>query len=52
MTDKKIEAMLKDIVKGIDYDIYKSLYVNPEEPEFAEEQKADLIAIVKQHIGD
>ena len=52
MTDKAIKAMLKDIVKSVDYDIYKSLYVNPEEPEFAEEQIANLVAIVKSHMGD
>ena len=44
--------MLKDIVKEVDYDIYKSIYVNPEEPELNDEHKASLIAIVKKHMGD
>lgn len=52
MSDKDIEKMLKDIVKQVDYDIYKNIYVSPEEPEIAEEQKQTLVKIVKNHMGD
>jgi hypothetical protein len=50
MTEKQILQMLKGIIRNVDYDIYKGLFVNPEEPDFAKEQIDDLVAIVKNHL--
>ncbi len=41
--------MLKDIIKEVDYDAYKGLFVNPEEPEYAEEKIEALIQIVQSY---
>lgn len=43
--------MLKEIIQEIDNDIYKQLFVDPEEPEFAKEQIETLIAIVKNNLS-
>ena len=50
MTNKDIIEMLRDIIEEVDYDIYKGLFVNPEEKDVAKEQIADLVKIVKEHL--
>lgn len=47
---ERISDMLEDIVKEIDYNIYKGLFVNPEDPEYAERQIEELITIVQTHL--
>jgi hypothetical protein len=49
MTKSKIKLMLKEIVKEVDYDIYKGLFVNPEEPDFAKEIINSLTSIVERY---
>ena len=46
---ERIVNMLKDIVKEIDYDIYRGLFVNPEEPEYAEQKIEELMTIIQSH---
>ncbi len=48
---ERIINMLKAIVKEIDYDSYKGLFVIPEDPEYAEETIEELIRIVQSHQG-
>jgi hypothetical protein len=50
MSREQILAMLKEIVKEVDYDIYKALFVNPEDECFVEEQINDLVKIVEQYV--
>lgn len=50
MTKAKKLRLIKDIVRYVDNDIYKGLFVNPEEPEFAEEQIEDLLNIVDNFV--
>jgi hypothetical protein len=52
MDDKRIKKMINDLLKEIDYDIYKS-YTKAGaecEPEELEENWQKLIKIVKKHI--
>lgn len=49
MTDAKIEKMLMEIIKNVDYDIWKN-FDEPEEPEFAEEEMDVLIGVVKKYL--
>ncbi len=48
LTDKQILDMLQSIIKVYDYDGYKSLFVNPEEPEVSQEIINNMILIVKK----
>ncbi len=49
--DEKIDKMISEIVKQVDYDTYKGIYVSPEEPDVADEMRNNLIEIVKPYIG-
>lgn len=52
MTDKQIEDMVLDIVRDIDYDIYKGCYLKEtaEEPDLVDDNIAMLVKIVRQHL--
>lgn len=50
MDNKSIENMLKDILKEVDHDLYKNVFVSPEDPEIAEELKESLIQIVQSYV--
>ena len=47
--EKKVE-LLKAIIGHVDYDTYKYLFETPEEPDLAEEQINELIAIVNEFV--
>lgn len=50
MTKSQAIKLLKELIQNIDYDIYKSYFVNPEEPEFTEQQLDELIEIIQKHV--
>jgi hypothetical protein len=52
MSETKMRKMLLEIVKEVDYDIWKN-YIpeTAEEPELAEERLNDLVSITKKYIG-
>lgn len=50
MTNAAIEEMLKEILQRVDYDVYKGIYVNPEDDEESVETRECLIKIVKFHL--
>lgn len=41
--------VVKELVKEIDYDIYKGLFVNPEDADDAEGQIENLIGILREN---
>ncbi len=51
MNDKTAKKLLSELVKEIDYDIWKSYFVKEciEEPEFIEERINDLTKIIKKY---
>ncbi len=51
MDDKKIDAMLRDLLMEIDYDMSKQYDVETaEEPEYVEDAMNDLRVIVRRHV--
>ncbi len=48
MSDKKIKEMLAGIIKVADYDLYKSLFVSPEEPDIADDCIDKMVSVVKE----
>lgn len=49
MTDDEIVEMVSELIKEIDYDIWKDMN-EPEDPEFADEQMNELVLIVRKHL--
>lgn len=49
-TDKAL-ALLSDLVKELDYDLWKGIFLEDaiEDPDANEEFKKDLLAILKKH---
>lgn len=41
-------SILKELVKAIDYDIYKGIFVNPDYPDEAKAEIKSLLSILKQ----
>ena len=50
MDREAIIAMLEELVEDIDYDIYKEIFVNPDDDEEAEETIDGMIKIVERHL--
>lgn len=50
MTRKQIRKLLSLIIEQVDYDIYKNLFVSPEDPDEAKEQIEDLIDLVYENL--
>lgn len=51
MTDRQINAMVSDIAKQLDYDIWKDIFSRrPEDPETAKVVQAELRDIARRHI--
>lgn len=52
MNRKQIILLLQELVKKIDYDAYRGMFVPEciEEPEFNKEQIEELIKIVRKYI--
>jgi hypothetical protein len=38
ISNRPFDELIQQILRFVDYDIYKGVYVNPEEPDFAKEQ--------------
>ncbi len=52
MTDSEIILMVSDIVKEVDYDIWKETFLGAEVPEDNASDVRELVRIVKQHMLD
>lgn len=50
MTDEQIDAMMAEIIKELDYDIYKDVFEAPEDDEEAGESLAFLRDCVRKHL--
>jgi hypothetical protein len=50
MTNPQIVKMLKAIIQEVDYDIYKNLFVTPEDKDESGAQVTNLVEIVKGHL--
>lgn len=52
MTKAEAIELLKDIVEELDYDIYKSIFIEDcmEDPEAAEASQNALLDVLKKHI--
>ena len=46
-TDSERLRMLEQLVKALDYDVFNSLFIRPEDPVMAQEQIADLMEIIR-----
>ncbi len=42
--------MLKELIKELDYDIYKNLFVNPEDKEETEQTVELLLTIIDKYV--
>lgn len=49
MTDEKILEMIRDLVKRLDYDLYKEMFVYDNDGDY-EREKQELVAIVRKHL--
>jgi hypothetical protein len=50
MTKEEILKMVKDIVEEIDYDIYKDIFMCPEDIDESAETINNLVSIVEDHL--
>lgn len=48
MNKEQILEMLKEVVEQIDYDIYKEIFINPDED--TEVDQSILVGIVEKHL--
>lgn len=51
MTDAKIVAMLSDVIKEVDYDIWKETFLGEEDLEDSDDVR-ELVSIVRAHMQD
>lgn len=51
MTNKQKRKMLEELVKELDYDIYKNLFVNPEDEEESEQTVESLLMTIDKYVG-